>query len=61
MKTYTLSEIEYNRSKKFDKKHYKKCGSGTSITFLNTGIGLNIKVQCSKCLKIKDISDYDSW
>lgn len=61
MANYTLTEIEQKKAEKFNKKHYKKCNSGMSVIFTETGIGLKVEVRCNICNKIKDISDYGSW
>lgn len=61
MANYELTEDEQKKATKFKEKHYKKCNSGTSIIFTETGIGLVVKVQCDNCGKLKDISDYSSW
>ena len=59
--SYELNVPEVKARNKFQKKHWKKCKGGVSVTFQGTGIGTLITVTCSKCNKIKDISDYSCW
>lgn len=58
---FSLNDVENEAYGKFKTKHCKKCKSMTQIAFSETGIGVNVKVMCENCGKIKDITDYSSW
>ena len=48
--------------KKFQNKHYKKCGSiPLIVTLTGTGIGEAIDVQCPICGEKLDITDVSEW
>ena len=59
--TFTMSEKEESRFEKFKMKHFVKCGSVASVTFIPTGLGFAVEVCCCKCGKKKNITDYTVW
>jgi hypothetical protein len=62
MASYKLNPVEKYKAEKFHRKHYKKCDTvDISIIMTETGIGVNVNIQCNKCLKINDISNYENW
>ena len=61
MTEFKLNDKESKQLDKFTMKHYKRCQSDVSVTFVQTGIGSNIEAKCLACNKTKDITDYDSW
>jgi predicted RNase H-like nuclease (RuvC/YqgF family) len=56
-----LSENEKIALDTFKEKHYKTCKGNTIYILEGTGIGTVIKLQCSKCKEMEDITDTDSW
>ena len=65
--TWTLSELEDERAKKFVEEH-RKCfvnrGLGSTnieYIFCSTGIGDIVKIRCSECGIEEELTDYDSW
>jgi hypothetical protein len=63
MKTFTISDKEEKRIKKWKNKHRKVCKLENrlfSYTFTSTGIGSTIEVKCS-CGNSFDVTDVYSW
>jgi hypothetical protein len=56
-----LSDMEKELAKNFSEKHYKSCKGNMRYIIEGTGIGNVVKVQCTKCDEIEDITDIDSW
>jgi hypothetical protein len=59
----SLNEVEQKRYEEFQNKHYSKhkFHGGVPVTITPTGIGDHIEVQCPKCNKKEDISNYEAW
>ena len=62
--TYVLAldTVEQERYEAFYAEHYKKhkCGC-CPVTLTPTGIGVHVEVNCPKCGKKEDISNYECW
>lgn len=59
---FKFNETEHRKLVKFQKKHLTKCSSSSfKVKFSATGIGTYIEIECLKCNKTKDVSDYDCW
>ena len=65
--TWKLSELEYERAKSFTDKH-RKCfvnhGLGSNnieYIFCSTGIGDIVKIRCTECEEVEDVTDIGSW
>ena len=56
-----LSDKEIKAEDDFIHKHYKNCKGNTRIILEGTGIGTIIKLQCTKCGEIEDITDTSNW
>jgi hypothetical protein len=56
-----MSEQEKADAKAFSSEHYAKCKGNTRYIVEGTGIGDVIKVQCTRCNEIKDITDSSNW
>ena len=61
MKKIKLTPTEQALFKKFQKKHYAKCNSAVKLLISSSGIGQVTEVMCTKCSKIKNITDYSVW
>ena len=58
-----LNATERERLADFKHKHYKECGNSGDFEYrvTGTGVGSIIKVKCTKCMDIEDITDFESW
>lgn len=57
---YELNDEEEKSLNRFLILHFN-CRHPVTFMFTVTGIGTNIRVQCSNCKAVEDISDYGSW
>lgn len=57
---FEMSPKELEAAKEFERKHLK-CRGSMEVTFTITGIGLGVRVRCSRCQKEKNVTDYDAW
>jgi hypothetical protein len=59
---YGLTPLELKLEKKFQDEHYKKHKRDhRKISFVPTGVGSAVEIECLICKKKKDITDYGSW
>jgi predicted RNase H-like nuclease (RuvC/YqgF family) len=56
-----MTENEKYEAEEFSNQHYKSCKGNTRYIVEGTGIGDAIKVQCTKCNEVKDITDTSNW
>ena len=68
--TFKLDDIEEERYKEFIRNHKHKdmawdekpaAGGTIAVTFVQTSIGLVIKLECSLCDTKENITNFDSW
>lgn len=73
---FELSEVEEKKYREWYKKHRHTCsirknnksisgpfgaiGGGMSFTFMPTGLGACVKIECA-CGEGIDVTDYESW
>ena len=59
----SMDALETRRFKAWEEKHYKKCGprGGFRRIYTPTGIGVSVQIQCPKCGKVEDVTDYGAW
>ena len=58
---YIMSESEELLYKEFSNEHYKTCKGNTKYIITPTGIGSALELICTKCNKVKNITDYSNW
>ena len=58
---YSLNEEQVQKYSKFVDKHSKCQGYINTIFSPASGIGMTVKVQCSKCKETLDITDVSKW
>ena len=59
--SYSLKGKELTRYKEFCEEH-KKCKKSVRVCFDHeSGIGVNVVLQCLGCGKIETITDFDNW
>jgi cupin superfamily acireductone dioxygenase involved in methionine salvage len=58
---HTLSDKESERAKVFSNEHWENCKGNTRYILEGTGIGTAVRVQCTKCKGVIDITDHDNW
>lgn len=61
IKDYILQGSEITKYEEFKKKHEKCSGEIYILSDSSSGIGINIKLKCSVCGKVEDITDYNMW
>jgi hypothetical protein len=60
-RTFDVNDKEHKALEAFEKRHSKRCQATMEVTFTLTGIGLGVRVRCSRCGQAKDCTDYDCW
>ena len=58
---YSLNEEQVKKYSKFVDDHKKCLGHIRTIFDHSSGIGITVKVQCSKCKEMLDITDVSKW
>lgn len=58
---YSLNEEQVKKYSKFVDDHKKCLGHIRTIFDHSSGIGITVKVQCSKCKEVLDITDVSKW
>lgn len=58
---HTLTATEKFRATEFRNEHYAKCKGNTRYILLGTGIGTATTLECTKCGKQENITDYEGW
>ena len=61
IKDYILQGSEITKYEEFKKKHEKCSGEIYILSDSSSGIGINIKLKCSVCGEVEDITDYNMW
>lgn len=62
MLKFEMDDIEQKEAQEFMDSHHITCKSPYySYIFTPTGIGIGIKIVCTKCGKDKDITNYSNW
>ena len=56
-----LNDGQKKLCEKFRNKHYKRCKGNVEYIISGTGIGDIVKLRCTKCGEIEDITDFNEW
>lgn len=58
-----MSPVETRRFRAWETRHYNACHprGGFRRIYTPTGIGCVIEIQCPKCGKVKNVTDYEAW
>lgn len=64
--SFTVSKEEYRRILNFRDEHHKHAHSGAAgeylrVSFVPTGLGTIVEIQCLTCGAVEDVTDYEAW
>lgn len=65
-KSFDVNNVEYRRILRFRDEHHEHCHSGAAgeylrVSFIPTGLGTIVEVQCLTCGATEDVTDYEAW
>lgn len=58
---HNLTEKENEEYKAFKEQHWNSCQGNTRFILEGTGMGTSVTLQCTKCNRTKNITDYSNW
>jgi len=58
---HCLTIKEKNLVEKFRNEHWESCKGNIRYIIEGTGLGNGVSLQCTKCSKSENITDYDKW